>query len=678
MNTCDPVMQPRPGVVRRLLCLAAVITLIALGLSSCRRESGVPRVVVIGFDGMDAALCERMMDAGRLPRLAALRAAGGYRPLGTTIPPQSPVAWASFITGANPGAHGIYDFIHRDPARQVAPYYSAAETTTGAGGWEVGQHRIPLTFWPFKHRQAQTLLRRGGTPFWDYLDSAGVPVWIYDIPANYPPSRSKHGHVHCLCGMGVPDVLGEYGQFQYFAENLLVPVDEPWGLRRPLDFAEHRSTAALRGPRNELLQEPQYATVPFTVTRHPTNAELRIDLQDTTLVLKEEEWSEWCRVHFSLEMPPFMPAVGISGICRFYIQSVHPARIYVTPINIDPSDPGEQRISEPPGFVTELSDSLGLFYTAGFQEDHKARSSGVFNDAEYLTQAEYVLEERLALLDEALARYDDGLLFFYVSSTDLQAHVFWWDSTEPHPVRSAEQARKYHRVVEGLYERMDALVGRLLDRFGPQTTVMVMSDHGFCNFRRQFNLNTWLRTAGYIQPADCGGLLDAQRPVDWTRTTCYGLGLNGLYVNLVGRERDGIVEPGQRDALLDELAAKLLAIRDPLTNDPVIARVYRTEEVYSGAHLENAPDLIVGYHRDYRASWATTLGEMTDAVLLDNDSAWSADHCIAAELVPGVLFSNRPITRDDTSIIDIAPTVLRAFGVKKPATMEGHNFLTTR
>jgi len=180
--------------------------------TSCSKEHvPSPKVVVLGFDGVDPRLCDRLMDAGELPHLAKMRAAGGFKPLGTTMPPQSPVAWASFITGANPGVHGIFDFVHRDPKKQCAPYYSAAETVPGDKGWDVGDYYIPLTFFPFYHNPTQTLLRRDGTPFWDYLDAAGILTSFYDIPANYPPSPSQHGHMHCLSGMGVPDLQGTYG-----------------------------------------------------------------------------------------------------------------------------------------------------------------------------------------------------------------------------------------------------------------------------------------------------------------------------------------------------------------------------------------------------------------------------------------------------------------------------------
>ncbi|MGD2109062.1 MAG: alkaline phosphatase family protein [Phycisphaerae bacterium] len=661
----------RPTFTSALLLVIAM----ALTVSSCREEaSEFPTVVVLGFDGMDPILCERMMNAGELPHLDKMRRQGGYKPLGTTIPPQSPVAWASFITGANPGVHGIYDFIHRDPSKQCAPFYAAAKTEGGEEGWDVGEYKVPLTFWPFNHAPTQTLLRRGGTPFWDYLDQAGVPTWIYDIPANYPPSPSHHGHVCCLAGMGVPDLLGGYGTYQHFSEATFRIKREPGGMRKPLIFRNNIAKATLTGPENTLLKEPKPAEAEFLIYRHPTEPMARIELQGETAVLTAGEWSDWQQVDFELETPSFLPTTHVSGIVRFYLQEVRPNfRLYVTPVNIDPSDPGEQKITEPQDFITEISDELGLFYTAGFQEDHKALSNEVFADREYDRQADHVLAERLEMLGFAQKHYTNGLLFFYFSSTDLQAHMFWWDSDEPHPVRSPEEARTYHQKIVELYRQMDDVVGKVTERYGDKATIIVMSDHGFCNFRRQFNLNTWLRDNGYVQPRNCKSLLDPRRGrmVDWGATRAYGLGLNGLYVNLQGRELKGIVPPKTRDALLDEIAEKLLAVRDPENGKPVIAKVYRRDEVYSGPLASTAPDLIVGYHRGYRASWATTLGDMTDEVISDNDSAWSADHCIAADQVPGVVFSNKPILRDRPSLVDVAPTVLELFGVDTPPTMEG-------
>ena len=128
-----------------------------------------------------------------------------------------------------------------------------------------------------------------------------------------------------------------------------------------------------------------------------------------------------------------------------------------------------------------------------------------------------------------MAHYDDGVLFFYFSSTDLQAHMLWWDSDKKHPTKSAAQVQRGFGQVRRLYSRLDAVVGEIIARYDGQATIFVMSDHGFANFGRQFNLNSWLRDQGYLGPRDCTSIM---ADVDWTQTRAYGLGINGLYLNL--------------------------------------------------------------------------------------------------------------------------------------------------
>jgi predicted AlkP superfamily phosphohydrolase/phosphomutase len=665
----------RTAVLGSLGALAVAGTSYWLGGRSRVSRSAGKKVIVIGIDGMDPILSEQMMKEGSLPHLSKLSARGGFSKLGTSIPPQSPVAWANFINGAGPGSHGIFDFIHRHPHEQCATFFSAAETIPGKGGWEVGAYKLQLDFWPFNHQPPSTVLRRKGVPFWDYLDAAGIPSTFYDLPSNYPPSPSQHGHHRCLCGMGTPDMLGSYGTYQYFGENCpSETLEEGGGRRTRLTFDRESAKAQIVGPENSFLKQPRPVLVDFLVHRdRQANAAL-IELQGRRIVLKAGEWSPWTKINFQLATPALVPDQYAGGICRFYLQEVTPNfRLYVSPINIDPSDPAVV-MSEPPSFIEDLSQRLGLFGTTGFQEDHKARTNGIFVDDEFVQQANHVLEERLALFDCAIHDYDDGLLFFYFSSGDLQSHMFWWDSDERHPTRSADEAKKWHAYVRKLYQRLDAAVGDILDRYGSQATIIVMSDHGFANFGRQFNLNSWLRYAGFLWPPDCTSIM---KDVDWSRTAAYGLGINGLYLNLKGRERDGIIEPGeQQEQLLVQLKSRLEAITD-FNGKPIIRGVYRADQVYSGGETALAPDLIVGYTRGYRASWATCLGDITDDILLDNDQAWSADHCADALEVPGVLFSNRPIRAAQPALIDIAPSILAEYQLGKPKSMIGKNIFVS-
>ncbi|MCH9022475.1 MAG: alkaline phosphatase family protein, partial [Planctomycetes bacterium] len=652
--------------VGRFFCLTVVILLVS-GFCDLSIASSAKKVIVIGFDGMDPRLSERMMDAGQLPTFEMLRKQGGYSSLATSNPPQSPVAWASFINGAGPGSHGIFDFIHRDPSKQCEPFYSAAQTVAGEGYWEIGDYRIPLNFWPFNHKPSATLLRREGMPFWNYLDQAEIRSQFYNLPANYPPTPSRYGYHSCLSGMGVPDLLGTYGTYQHFAEEGPLGAEKRGGGEHSMIFFEgEKARARLIGPDHSFLEYSKPIMVDFTIYRDPRANAALIEIQEHKILLKEGQWSEWIPLKFDMPLPGMLPNQSISGICRFYLQQVtENFRLYVTPINIDPSDPAMQ-ISEPAQLIGDISEEMGLFYTAGFQEDHKALSNKAFSDAEYLVQARMVLQQRLDMLDYALDHYVDGLLFFYFSSTDLMGHMFWWDSDDKHPTRSADEAKKYFNHIKDVYREADRIVADILKRYGDEATVIVMSDHGFSNFKRQFNINTWLRDNGYIQPSNSTSI---SHDVDWSKTKAFGLGLNGLYLNLKGREIYGIIEPGaQRESLLEELSEKLLAIRD-VDGKKVIRNVYRSDKIYSGEHTELAPDLLIGYYRGYRAAWVATLGHMSESILFDNDTAWSADHCIDPLEVPGVIFTNKPILSQSPSLVDVAPTILSEFGQRIPESM---------
>ncbi len=344
--------KPGPKITRRTLLAGSVAAGAAAGAAfgagnywlgsrpNVSRSAG-KKVIIIGIDGMDPRLSERMMKEGLLPNLEKLRAGGGFSPLGTSTPPQSPVAWANFINGAGPGDHGIFDFIHRHPEEQCAPFYSASETMPGVGAWEVGDYRIPLDFWPYNHKPPKPVLRRQGTPFWDYLDQAGVPSTFYDIPSNYPASPSHHGHHRCICGMGTPDMMGGYGTYQYFAENGPADgLDEGGGKRSRLTFEDDRAKAKLVGPEDALLKNPKPIGIDIYVHRDREANSAVIQIKDRRIVLKTGQWSGWTKVEFPLSVPRFMLGQSVEGICRFYLQEVAPNfRLYASPINMDPRRP---------------------------------------------------------------------------------------------------------------------------------------------------------------------------------------------------------------------------------------------------------------------------------------------------------------------------------------------------
>ena len=381
-------------------------------------------------------------------------------------------------------------------------------------------------------------------PFWDYLDERGIVSAFYDLPCDYPASESKHGHHCCLPGMGTPDMLGTYGTYQYFSEDGPAKTeDEQGGKRSRLSFDRDTAKAVLVGPDDGSVSREQGAgsreqgakliahsssLIEFLVHRDTAAGGAVIELPGPQILLRAGQWSPWVKLDFHLTAPLHLPESHASGICRFYVQEVAPNfRLYVSPINIDPSRPAV-RMSAPEGFVREISDDLGLFATTGFQEDHKALSNGVFNEDEFIAQAQFVLDERLRLLDRALSHYGDGVLFFYFSSTDLQAHMLWWDADKKHPTKSATQVQRGFGHVRALYRKLDAVVGEIAGQYGQRAAIFVMSDHGFANFGRQFALNSWLRNEGYLGPRDCTSLYPAgptwigrkPGPTGWESTGC--------------------------------------------------------------------------------------------------------------------------------------------------------------
>ena len=650
-------------ISRRLFVAGGAALLVALPVvSSCHRgpaQTGGKRVLVLGMDGLDPLIVERLMQQGKLPNFALLKERGDFRRLATSVPPLSPVAWSSFITGMDPGGHGIFDFIHRDPA-SVAPYLSTSRV-------EPPGKVIRLRGWLFPLSGGRVELLRRGKAFWELLAAKGIPTTINGIPANFPPVESS---AQSVSGMGTPDIQGTYGTFAFFTDAPPEDAEDiSGGQIFPVTVTDHRVDATLLGPINTFREGGGTATIGFVVMIDPEHPVAKIVIQDREILLNQGEWSEWVRVEFPLI--PFLKRV--SGICRFYLKEVHPDfKLYVTPINLDPEAPALP-ISTPASYAKDLARAIGLFYTQGMPEDTKALNGHILDEEEFLAQARTVLAERLAMLEHELKRFRAGLLFFYISSPDPIQHMFWGPMDTSHPAHEQTASNKYGGAIEAVYREMDRILGRALAEADNRMTLIVMSDHGFAPFYRYFNLNTWLKDNGYLALMSGRGRGESSlsQGVDWQRTRAYGLGLNALYLNLRGRERTGIVPPDQKAGLLDEIARRLLHVRDPVTGRPIVFRVYKASEVYAGSQVESAPDLIVGYNRGYRASSKTALGEIPEGLVGDNTEKWSGDHAMAAELVPGVVFSNRKIKVPDPALIDLTVTILSEFGLEAGEGMRG-------
>lgn len=633
--------------------LAAVITVLAgsIGCGQDTRRIG-RKVIVLGFDGLDHALTEQMINTGRLPALARLASSGGFAPLGTTVPPQSPVAWSTFITGLDPGGHGIFDFVHRDP-KTMLPYLSTTKTEGSTRTIGVGKWQLPLS------GGSVELLRRG-QPFWELLEQRGVPTTIIRMPANFPPSGSATRE---LSGMGTPDLLGTYGTFSFYTSEPYAFAGQTLsgGTVYNVRVREGRVVSKLEGPDNPFLKQPEKVAAEFTAYPDQSNQFAKIVVGSEARLLKVGEWSDWVPVSFGLA-----PTQSLAGEVRFFLKGLDPFfELYASPVNIDPLAPA-MPVSTPAEYAAELATATGRFYTQGMPEDTKGLKTGVLTEAEFLAQAKIAGDENRAQFTYVLDGFQDGFLFYYFGNVDQVSHMMWRARDPEHPAYDAVKDTPNAAVVEHLYQELDRIVGDTLERLGPDDLLVVMSDHGFTSWRRAMHLNSWLRDNGYIALKDPARRDDPGffGNVDWSRTRAYALGLNGLYVNLKGREKDGIVDPAQREALVSELSERLLAVIDPATGAPAITKAYRREQVYSVAGAEDiAPDLIVGYTKGTRGSDESALGAMPAEVFMDNTSPWSGDHCMDHETVPGILLSNRPLKRAAPTLQHLAGAILAEFGI---------------
>ena len=631
------------------VCPLSALSLLAcaLLLAACSRQptqAAGRKLIVIGVDGMDPVFLERHWDS--LPNLNRLRQQGDFKRLATTIPPQSPVAWSSVITGMDPGGHGIFDFVRRNPATRL-PASSMSEVTEPAHTLSIGPYVIPLS-------AGGVHSLRTGRAFWQLLSEQGVPTRVIRIPANFPPADCE---AESLAGMGTPDLTGTNGTFSFFTDNPAETRQEvPGGKIMRVDVSNGRATLRIEGPANSLRKDRATTSVDLIVHVDPDLPGARFDLGDRQFLLKEGEWSEWVRTDFKV-IPGLKSA---SGIFRVYLQKTHPhLAVYVSPVNIDPEDPALP-ISTPAVYSRKLAGALGAFYTQGIAEDTSAYRAGVLSKDEFLTQSKQVLSDSLRMFHHELDRFSSGLLFYYFSSVDQNAHILWG---------------RYEPDLLEIYKAVDTAIGEAMQKAGADTTLMVISDHGFARFDRAVHLNTFLMQQGFLaldDPANAGDTALFAH-VDWTRSVAYAMGLNGIYVNLEGRENGGIVTPSGKRMVLDQIAARLKEFIDPVSGEHVVSRVYFPETAFKGRNVKNSPDLFVGFRGGYRASWQTALGAVPATVLEDNTDAWIGDHCIASDEVPGVLLSNRKVRAAAPQLVDITATILNEFGVAKTATMIGQS-----
>ncbi len=622
------------------------------------------RVVILGLDGMDPGLVTKFILEGRMPNFAKLAERGVFRTLDTSVPSMSPVAWSTFATGVDASQHGIYDFLTRDPCT-YAPMLSSTDIVNAKRVLNIGRYLIPLG-------KARMKLLQKSQHFWKLLGEKHIFSIIQRVPITFPPVPFKNGLL--LSGMCVPDLRGSQGTFSFFSTEAeggkaKFVGGEQTVLRRAKDGSIR---SRIVGPDHTMLKSGGRMTLPFTLMPAPDerSAELSIEGIEDPIPLELGVYSDWVELSFKAGL-----GIKVRGIAKFHLVSTQPeVNLYMTPIHIDPEHPA-MPIAHPEVYAIYLAKKQGKFATLGLAEDTWALNNRVIDEKIFFEQAMTFYEERERMFLDAVAQSKRGLVTTVFDTTDRVQHMFYRYLDPTHPANAGKDTEVWKDAIAQVYERTDQLLGKVWHLVeDPNTTFMVISDHGFTNFRRCVNLNSWLRDNGYLHLLDdeartSGEYLDG---IDWSRTRAFALGLTGLFINRKGRERSGIVQEGSEyRKLVQELADKLGQLVDPQTGERCVRRVAVSQQFFRGPYRFDAPDLLIGWEGGYRHSWECATGQVTESVFSDNDRSWSGDHCVDPSIVPGVFLCNRAIASEQPRLIDVPASVMRLFGQEIPRYMQG-------
>ncbi|RJQ21749.1 MAG: phosphodiesterase [Nitrospiraceae bacterium] len=607
------------------------------------------KAILLGIDGLDPKILSLLMQQGDLPNFSKLRGAGAYSPLMTSNPAQSPVAWASIATGNNPGYHGVFDFLNR----RITDYMPELAILK----------QNPKNI--FGKREAGFLPVMQGNAFWDHTSANNVPSTVLKWPMTFQPKQTR---TKLYAGLGVPDIRGGLGKYAFYTSGEIPQHSEGHEKIVRVNINGGTINTHIFGPNVTKMMSREFAKTDMLI--RTGNGPIEITLDGRKYKLSLNQWSEWIEVNFKIGMMK-----TVSGTVKFYLNRTSPEfELYMTPVQINPSDPVFV-ISSPDDYVKELAGNLGNFYTLGMPEDTKALEEGRTDEEAFISMCDEIVEEQEKMLWYEMNRFSEGLLASAFFSTDRIQHIFWVTRDPAHPLYNESYALKYAHVIDDYYRKMDRTLGEVMKAVDDKTALMVFSDHGFTTFRRAVHLNSWLVQNGLMKltrkvsddDKEGGGLFQY---VDWNNTRAFSLGFGSIYLNIKGRERNGIVGAGpEADSLSDRIAGELLNLRDSQNGQPAVKNAYKRTGIYNGAQVNTAPDIVVGFEYGYRASWQTAVGGSPARIFEDNLKKWSGDHIVDPTIVPGILLTNFKLEKEDPSLLDIAPTVLSFFGMS--ADMEG-------
>jgi hypothetical protein len=333
------------------------------------------RVVILGLDGMDPGLLTKFMREGRMPNFQKLAERGVFRPLDTSVPSMSPVAWSTFATGVDASQHCIYDFLTRDPCT-YAPMLSSTDIVSAKRVLNIGRYVIPLS-------KARMKLLQKSQHFWKLLGEKHIFSIIQRVPITFPPVPFKNGLL--LSGMCVPDLRGTQGTFSFFStETKDGEARFVGGEQTVLRRRGNAIRSRIVGPDHTMLRSGGRMTLPFTLVpaKDGGSATLEIEGALEPIQLAVGEYSDWVELAFKAGL-----GIKVRGIAKFYLVSAQPeVNLYMTPIHIDPENPA-MPIAQPEVYAIYLAKKQGKFATLGLAEDTWALNNRVIDEKVFFEQA---------------------------------------------------------------------------------------------------------------------------------------------------------------------------------------------------------------------------------------------------------------------------------------------------
>jgi len=328
-----------------------------------------------------------------------------------------------------------------------------------------------------------------------------------------------------------------------------------------------------------------------------------------------------------------------------------------------------------------------------------------------------VLSKHIKVGKFLLSRYEPEFYMIHIFGTDRIQHELWHCMDRDHPKHDSEEGTLFGDAILDYYKTIDRdFVSPLIKKYGKDTNILFISDHGFGPLHKTIYLNTWLLKKGYIKlkkgarsflkkcmfesgftPAAVYKLMSALglagvkssmnrgardrllgtlflsfRDVDWDNTVAYAMGnkVGMIYINLKGREPSGAVNPGSDyDRVCEKLKGELMNDLETDEGTKIFDRVLSKEEVYAGSYIDRAPDLVLLNNRHEYQVMGTS--DFMSKKPVENALGQSGDH-----RMNGLFMGMGPDFRkgeriSGARIIDVAPSVLYLMGCPIPNNMDG-------